>query len=327
MLIENDEKPPFNVSDQKVASHPSKVAKKRCRSCKSSIPIDAPVCRFCGRHQRWYLNYLQHAGLLITLGMMAIAYQQLGEARKIRSTESQTLERARGAEKNVIAVSKDVLAIKTEVEQHQESIRVTEGKAKQALSEIQAIQKISGQAKTQAETATKLLVRAETSVKELRTMADFNLLVLKATNDDREAFDRLRKIGPSERPLYQLAHQTVQEIAYDIKLSWNIISEPSLQYAFDWSKTDYDFLLKMYHTVPPLYRSGFVSKLWSQQHFSKQKRLDFLYQVIKTDTSIKALNRACMFMNQEAQINRNILAADEYLRWYEANRTKYSEPK
>ena len=67
-------------------------------------------------------------------------------------------------------------------------------KAKQSFAEIQAAQQLSLQARSQLEEAKGLVRKAKTSIDQLRSTVDFNLLITKARNDDREAFDRIAKL-------------------------------------------------------------------------------------------------------------------------------------
>jgi hypothetical protein len=80
------------------------------------------------------------------------------------------------------------------VNQQQLTITHIETKAKQALKEINAINDLSTQAISHAENAEQLVSKSQKSIDDLTRLMDFNLLILKATNDDRHAFDQLRKI-------------------------------------------------------------------------------------------------------------------------------------
>jgi ribosomal protein L40E len=322
-------------SDEQITAHEElqKLDKQLCRYCASSMPVEASVCIHCGRNKRWYLNHLQidHIGLLIALIMIILTYQQLGEVRKERIASTQALERARGAEETASTVSKNLENVQLNVNQQQLAITFIETKAKQALKEINAINDLSTQAISHAENAEQLVSKAQKSIDDLTRLMDFNLLVIKATNDDRHAFDQLRKI-PYDDPFHEMALKTVFTITDDPRLSWQIRQDASMQYNFDWDKESWDFLRSMYpHPIMDAYQNRYkpniLSRIWAQKRFPIKKRIDFLYDVIKTDGSIAALNRACMLMNEEAHINKNIMGAKSYLEWYEANKSKYDVAK
>jgi hypothetical protein len=98
-------------------------------------------------------------------------------------------------------------------------------------------------------------------------------------------------------------------------------------YALDPKLDEMEKLLKIYPSIPSVLRPNYISQIWSQERFPKQRRMDFLYEVIKSDRSLRALDRACTLMNKEAKINKNILGAKEYLQWWQDSRAKYDEGK
>ncbi len=56
---------------------------------------------------------------------------------------------------------------------------------------------------------------------------------------------------------------------------------------------------------------------------TKKEKLDFLASVIREDDSLRAVERACRLMDQEAKLNKNVLGAAEYIEWWGQNREHY----
>ena len=104
MVVENLDKGP------KGEFQSSSSSEKSCRYCKSSIPIQASVCHYCGRHQIRFFNYfrIDHIGLIITAGLLILAYSQFNEARKERAEATEALKRAYHAEEMVSKLEKSV---------------------------------------------------------------------------------------------------------------------------------------------------------------------------------------------------------------------------
>lgn len=96
-MVENIDKDPKTES-QLLSSN-----EKNCRYCKSPIPIQASVCRHCGRHQICFFNHfrIDHIGLIIAVGLFIVACFQFNEARKERTKATEALERAYHAEEMV----------------------------------------------------------------------------------------------------------------------------------------------------------------------------------------------------------------------------------
>jgi hypothetical protein len=126
------------------------------------------------------------------------------------------------------------------------------------------------------------------------------------------------------------AFDWVVQIAFEINPLVTLRIAPPMpwgDYFLDPKRDDMETLLKIYPSIHQVFKPSYISEVWSQDRFPKQKRLDFLYDIIKSDKSLHALDTACMLMNQEAKINKNILGAREYLQWWQANRSKYGDAK
>jgi hypothetical protein len=78
-----------------------------------------------------------------------------------------------------------------------------------------------------------------------------------------------------------------------------------------------------YEIVHPIHKPDFLHKFWEQDRFSKWQRLQFIYEVIRDDNSLRALHAACVIMNLEAKISKNILGDKQYLEWWERNKEHY----
>lgn len=330
-ILKSDEPATQMISEKKPSKDPN-PKEKQCRYCSSNIDCSASVCRECSRDQRWYLNYfrIDHIGLVIALIMIVIASQQLKEVRQQRIAAGQAFDRAQQAENAAIRVAENLGRVQATVENQQKSIDVIAERAKQAFAEIQAAQKLSLQTKSQVEKAEGLLRKAEASANQIQTTVDFNLLLTKARNDDRQAFDQILKIAEEKGPFWKTAYDVALQIAMEVNPFVSVRVDPEVPwetYAADLNLDQMENLLKIYPSLPSFFRPSFIGQIWLQERFSKQKRMDFLYEVIKSDTSLRALHRACVVMNIEAKINKNILLAKQYLQWYQANRSKYDGSK
>ncbi len=66
-----------------------------------------------------------------------------------------------------------------------------------------------------------------------------------------------------------------------------------------------------------------LAAIWDSNRFTKFEKLSFMYDVIKQDFSIKGLAMACNLMDRDAKIQKNIIAYNEYLTWWEKNSQQY----
>jgi len=82
----------------------SKRPQKECVACFEPIPEHATVCRYCQRHQNWWVRHFPNIGVLISLGLLLLAGLQLVQARsqaidaeEAASTASAAAQQAEGA--------------------------------------------------------------------------------------------------------------------------------------------------------------------------------------------------------------------------------------
>ena len=72
--------------------------KKTCPYCRTHIHPDASVCQHCRYHQRWWLNYFQQFGFLVSIGLLGFSIWQLTVALQQRTKADEALQRASAVE-------------------------------------------------------------------------------------------------------------------------------------------------------------------------------------------------------------------------------------
>jgi hypothetical protein len=169
-----------------------------------------------------------------------------------------------------------------------------------------------------------VLKDAQNTISELKTKFEFSILQIKASNDDRESFERLVEISELPSPLQDLAWNNILQIKMDIEnRARKIYIFASHRYNINPSEMSLEEFKSNYHILEPIDKPDYLDSLWFQQRFSKFDRLQFLYDVIKTTRSLRELHKACELMNFEAKLTKSFVLANEYLQWWEQNRSKY----
>jgi hypothetical protein len=259
---------------------------KPCRYCSQRILLLAKVCQYCERHQSpfWQHFRVDQIGLLISFFTIIIALGQLNAARgQLNEATKQRIEATETLER-----------IK---------------RAEVTVTNLQ-----------------NLVAEAREALSDLRSNANFNLLLTKANNDDRAAFDEIVDISRKPGSFQSLAVSAINRIVMDIDPMVSVRIDPNVpwdKYHIDLSKSSLQELLALYTSIPSLYRPRYLSDLWKQERFARGALLQMLYNVIQHESSLRALHRACVLMNQEAKINKNILGAHLYLLWWEQNKLRY----
>jgi hypothetical protein len=75
-------------------SQPPAPGEKNCQYCRTLIHLDASVCQYCRYHQRWWLNYFQQFGFLVSIGLLGFSFWHLTVALQQRTKADEALQRA-----------------------------------------------------------------------------------------------------------------------------------------------------------------------------------------------------------------------------------------
>ena len=208
------------------------------------------------------------------------------------------------------------------IERQRDEIALVISDAKKAGADLAKVEQITNKANERLAAIQQVVAEGEQGLQRLDILIDFSMLLAKATNEDRYAFDVLVEIAKSEGNFKQIANRAVIEIANDInRQARNDPTFPWYVYNIDPEKATIQEWRSIYNHVHEFYRPTFLSLFWQQTRFEKRDRLEFLYQIIRSDGSLKTVHRACMLMNQEANLNRNILAKELYMQWWEKEKT------
>ena len=192
-------------------------------------------------------------------------------------------------------------------------------KAHDDLSELAEIKKKADEKLASIQHAAS---EAEIGLKRLNSITDFSMLLARANNDNRYAFDLLVEIAKKDGVFKELADRAVIEIAHEINLQDRIDPKfPWDAYRISPEKAPIEKWRAIYNHIPSLYRPAFLSRFWQQDRFSKHDRLEFLYIIIRSDSSLRTVHRACMLMNNVAKLNKNLLAKERYVEWWEKEKT------
>jgi hypothetical protein len=179
-----------------------------------------------------------------------------------------------------------------------------------------------------------ILAQAQNNVDEVKRISDFNLLVSRATNDDREAFDNLVVLSKDGTfTLADLAGKSYHSILMqeDGKL---FIPRSDLHFkdGVDPENITIDELIHSYwntdskfFTNPVMTRVNLLGYIWKRDNYSKLKKMEFMLQVLSNDTSIRCVYYAEQYFNEEAHLNFDALTdLDKYKEWWSANKNKYN---
>jgi len=179
-------------------------------------------------------------------------------------------------------------------------------------------------AKDSADQLTKLVNQAQQSIQQVDGIVEFMWLLVRASNDERPAYDQLCKMRSIKGPFQNLTMRATEEIA--LKYIMGSIVYPKV----DWLKCGIDpsvanlkELKSVYWVLARAFKPDYLNTVLIQDRFPKGERLQFLYEVIRDETSLHALQRGCRLIDQEAKLGKNFLGASIYMEWWEKNSELY----
>lgn len=162
------------------------------------------------------------------------------------------------------------------------------------------------------------LQRATKVLAEQQQLAEFTATVQAAQNDDRRAFDKLRQWAEDRK--YPFAGRASQ--------AWRTIldqhSQPWFASGFgvpwregvDPSKFGIADLKNIYEQVPPALKPALIEYVWNRQDIPKRDRVVFLVDILAKDESLRAVEYAARYLEQEAKLRVKPLAVEEYMKWW-----------
>jgi len=153
------------------------------------------------------------------------------------------------------------------------------------------------------------------------------MIVLKAQNDDREAFNELLEWSKDSSFIFQnLAGPTIVQIRSTfselalptyINLTWGR--------GFDPKKLTLSELRMHYNSVPAHYHTSFLKVIWENKNISKKERMKFLVDVLNKDESLLATYYAGKYFSEEASLKWNPFITKPLLDWWEKHKNKIED--
>ena len=154
--------------------------------------------------------------------------------------------------------------------------------------------------RTKADEALQRASAVEQLVNQTQSLLYFNLLITKATSDDRKAFDELWRISQTQQHPYQdLARRAVEAMV------WSNITLPRNSSLIDrLQQLDYTQLLQEYRQTPQVHSSSFLYAAGGNEHMTEEEKADFIVTMIDEDGSFRVVQRACLVIRERLELYR-----------------------
>ncbi|MCM8776359.1 MAG: hypothetical protein NC930_08460 [Candidatus Omnitrophica bacterium] len=162
------------------------------------------------------------------------------------------------------------------------------------------------------------------ALENLNSVSSFVLLIHQAKNDDRIAFDKILETSHTRGSSYQaIAKTAISQIFSDVSRAENAkVKLPDPWSGKSLAELPYEDFKKIYQQAIPLYRPSLLWELYNHPMYTSYQKLSFLADVIRNDSSLKALYTACKLVDQVAGLNKPFTAYSSYLDWWTQNKSK-----
>ena len=223
--------------------------------------------------------------------------------------------------------AKAITDLRTRVESQSATVDLVAKDAADARHTVGVVEQRSSEATAKLIKLEHTINELETKVSAAQAEVDFSTVLIRASRGHRESFDRLLEIikAPNDHRS-QAALGVLTSIASDpflggigSKMEWKEVGiDPA-------SGTLPEIFNALQDKLGPLELPRTIDALWGLERFPKYDRLEFLAATIRQAPTVNSLHRACMLMNAEAKLGKNVLAYHEYLDWWEKNAARYKE--
>jgi hypothetical protein len=171
------------------------------------------------------------------------------------------------------------------------------------------------------------VVKAFSTLSEIETMSEFMMTVLAAQNDDRKAFDKLEELSKQESHRFSTQAKRAWTSILDAHSSPLVFGPGDVPWRedLDPSKLSLSELRQTFQSAPDWIRAAILKYVWNRQAFSKIDRLDFMMQVMRTDSSLDVVEHAGRFFTQGTDQKIKPLAVSHLSDWWEEHRQEFIE--
>ena len=202
----------------------------------------------------------------------------------------------------------------------------------QVATKAFAAEQLSKEAENQIKEARKSLAdlsstisEAKASLEKVQAIASLTELVTDAQNDDRSAFDQLRKMADDpDNPLAKRADSAWKSI------STSFASGLQLEFQVPWlpgvdpSKFDLWSLELAYNdAASQTIQNGILQYMWKREDIHKVEKLDFILKVARRDRSLRNVAYALRTFEAATTANVPIFDVDYAENWWEGHRQDF----
>jgi hypothetical protein len=224
-----------------------------------------------------------------------------------------------------ISDAKSVADLKEREENQSATVDLVAGQASKAKEVSEEVAEQNKRAEQKLGALDNAINKATATLGELKSAAEFTMTVVAAQNDDRTAFDKLRKWADDKTlPFSTKAEQAWNTIFADHTKPFYIGGfTVSWKDGFDPSKLGIGDLAQQYQIAPAQLRPALLEYIWKRSDISKLERLNFLINVMRSDSSLTAVEYSGRYFTEGTGQQIAPLAVENLTQWWDNHRAEF----
>ena len=223
--------------------------------------------------------------------------------------------------------AKEVAEIRKRVEAQSATIDLVAEQATKAKELSEEVARKNVKAEEKLTEIDNTLSEANESLRSLDSYSKYYAVVIAAQGEDRIAYDELGKLAADDScPFRAHAQQIHQKIMEDhsqgmyysgFTVNWKEGVDPN--------KLTFEQLKQTFLSSDSYTKQALLEYIWKRNDIPKIHRLDFMVDVMKTDSHLTVCEYAGRYFTQGTELKIKPLALDYLIQWWSGNRSKFEE--
>jgi hypothetical protein len=276
----------------------------------------------------WITTQNNHKTAVITLCLIAV-FTGLGLILQDRITELTVkgVGTIKAATEQVQTDAKTVADLKERVENQSATVDLVAKEASKAKKISEEVADKNRRAEEKLNTLDESITKANATLANLDAATEFTMTVVAAQNDDRNAFDTLKKWSEDKNnPFSSKAAQAWSTIfeshnepmySSGFTVPWNE--------GFDPSKFSLPELAKQYYGAPAQLKLALLEYIWKRNDIPKMDRLNFMIDVMKHDPNLTAVEYAGRYFTSGTDQKIKPMAIEYLVDWWGKHKLEFQE--
>ncbi len=270
----------------------------------------------------WLIIKGHSKGIIVICALAVLAGFGLILKDEITEITINNVGTIKAATKQAVHDAEEIASIKERIEGQSATVDLVAKQASEAKELIDNLTTQNEIAEDRLNKIGKKLEEANSTVAELKLLLEFTATVQAAQSDDRRAFDKLWDWGNDKNYPFsknaERAHMAILEShSRLIVMAW-----PTLVWNenVDPSTLNYNVLKNAYKEIHIDMRQPFIKYLYDRKDISRIEKVEFLINVIKNDSSLKAVEYAGRVLLDLENLRFKALEIGKFIKWWEENR-------